>query len=337
MTTSFSLPKPVKAPTPSCVTEDVARGLERGKAFTSPQEATQRRTRQDFGSELPPCRPFFSDERRQTSLPHLRELDLFSTCTRPTSAIHRSHTIESPEGFRASATPFSAAPSSAAQGPVPPAAYCHQSRSSLATATLHRWHGSQDLTAVRSCGPDRLSVDLPTRETAPRGLRRPRRPSSQPRCNVPYTIEQIDFIAYFRDDLRLPWKTVEEQFAVVFPRDVNRGHRRRAPGLQGIYYRQNNRSSKQDSDGFLMLDSTDGSFASKRRCWGRGGKTTGSNGLLATHPERGVNYAWVSVEHKTQCSIGCTCFPSPVLFYHPICPPSPHPKIPVWARFSLWN
>ncbi|KAL4403178.1 hypothetical protein CABS03_15465 [Colletotrichum abscissum] len=194
----------------------------------------------------------------------------------------------------------------AAQGPVPPAAYCHQSRSSLATATLHRWHGSQDLTAVRSCGPDRLSVDLPTRETAPRGLRRPRRPSSQPRCNVPYTIEQIDFIAYFRDDLRLPWKTVEEQFAVVFPRDVNRGHRRRAPGLQGIYYRQNNRSSKQDSDGFLMLDSTDGSFASKRRCWGRGGKTTGSNGLLATHPERAVNYAWVSVEHKTQCSIGCT-------------------------------
>ncbi|KAL4403251.1 hypothetical protein CABS03_15391 [Colletotrichum abscissum] len=193
---------------------------------------------------------------------------------------------------------------SAAQGPVPPAAYCHQSRSSLATATLHRWHGSQDLTAVRSCGPDRLSVDLPTRETAPRGLRRPRRPSSQPRCNVPYTIEQIDFIAYFRDDLRLPWKTVEEQFAVVFPRDVNRGHRRRAPGLQGIYYRQNNRSSKQDSDGFLMLDSTDGSFASKRRCWGRGGKTTGSNGLLATHPERAVNYAWVSVEHKTQCSIG---------------------------------
>ncbi|KAI3526926.1 hypothetical protein CABS02_15485 [Colletotrichum abscissum] len=276
----------MKAPTPSLVTEDVARGLERGKVFTSPQEATQRRTRQDFGSELPPCRPFFSDERRQTSLPHLRELELFSTLSCIRDALLR-RTLLRRSRARAPGGLLSPEPFFSRNGDLAPLAWL------------------TNLTAVRSCGPDRLSVDLPTRETAPRGLRRSRRPSSQPRCNVPYTIEQNDFIAYFRDDLRLPWKTVEEQFAVVFPRDVNRGHRRRAPGLQGIYYRQNNRSSKQDSDGFLMLDSTDGSFASKRRCWGRGGKTTGSNGLLTTHPERAVNYAWVSVEHKTQCSIGC--------------------------------
>ncbi|KAK1656602.1 hypothetical protein BDP55DRAFT_639493 [Colletotrichum godetiae] len=253
--------------------EDVAGRLGETKAFTSPQETTQRPTRQDFGSELPSCPPILSCGRPQISLPRLRELDIFSSFRLSASATYWPHTTRSPEGFRVSA----------AQGPVPLAAYSDQSPPSLSTAARHYWHGPQELTAVRGYGPDRLSGNLQSREPTPRRHHRPRRPSSHPHCNRPYTIEQVDFIAYFRDDLRLLWRTVEEKFAAVFPRDANQGHRRRAAGLQGVYYRHGKQSSE-------------------RHCRSRGQKTTDLIGLLATHPDQAIKYSWVSHEDRDHCA-----------------------------------
>ncbi|KAH9225170.1 hypothetical protein K456DRAFT_1421201 [Colletotrichum gloeosporioides 23] len=238
------------------------------------------------GPELAPCPPPFSHGRHQISLPRLRELDIPWQSMPSTSMVWRSRPVGSSGGFSGSTPPFSASRRS-----VSLASYSYRNHPPLSTPALQYHHGPQDpALAVRGCPTDGFPAGLPSGAAA----------SRQTHSNVKYTEEQIDFIAYFRCDLGLPWKAVEAKYAAVFPSDAKLGHRRRTPGLQGVYYRQDTQLSTRDNCGFFQFGGSD-----NPRLSARGRKATPSNGLLATHPERAIKYAWVSPEHKRLCESLC--------------------------------
>ncbi|KAF4487534.1 hypothetical protein CGGC5_v005836 [Colletotrichum fructicola Nara gc5] len=157
-----------------------------------------------------------------------------------------------------------------------------------------------DATPQDPAPADRFSVGVHSGAAA---SNRPRRPRSRPHCNVKYTVEQVDFILYSYCDLGLPWKDAEANFAKVFPGDAKSGHRRRTGGLQGVYYRQDRRiptrENQADFDGNSYVS------LSRRHLRRVDRKPSLRNGLLATHPERAVKYAWVSDDDKRQCGILC--------------------------------
>ncbi|GJC95226.1 hypothetical protein ColKHC_04052 [Colletotrichum higginsianum] len=130
--------------------------------------------------------------------------------------------------------------------------------------------------------------------------RRPRRSPTGSRCNVKYTIQQVDFIDYFRVDHHLSWKEVEAKYASVFPEDAAKGHKRGPQGLQGVYYRKNKQIPATDPNNLLVFDEDDNPKTFQCDVREQGKKMNNSIGLLGMHPERAITYAWVSEEHKRQ-------------------------------------
>lgn len=138
-------------------------------------------------------------------------------------------------------------------------------------------------------------------ETDPRPLRqRPRRspPTRGSRCNIKYTIEQKDFIDYWRidrQDRETPWDDVVREFNRQF-----KGPHRRNGGLQSAYYRENKKIPVTDRDGMLVFDAAGEIKTIEVPVREAKGKlhSIKAIGLLATHPERAIRYPWVSSEHK---------------------------------------
>ncbi|KAK1955811.1 hypothetical protein LY78DRAFT_686581 [Colletotrichum sublineola] len=133
------------------------------------------------------------------------------------------------------------------------------------------------------------ALRIPNGACGPSG--RPRRSTKGSRCNVKYTIQQVDFIDYFRVDHGLSWKEVETKYAATFSEDATKGHKRGQSGLQGVFYRKNK-----------QIPATDHNNPKTSQCY-VGKKRKGNNnsiGLLNMHPERAITYAWVSDEHKRQ-------------------------------------
>ncbi|KAK1598516.1 uncharacterized protein LY79DRAFT_665712 [Colletotrichum navitas] len=163
-----------------------------------------------------------------------------------------------------------------------------------------RPHHSHSLTS-----PRRLQHRLPvTALRTPNGAcspsRRPRRSPTGSRCNVKYTIQQVDFIDYFRVDHHLSWKEVEAKYAAVFPEDAAKGHKRGPQGLQGVYYRKNKQIPVTDPNNLLVFDEDDNPKTFQCDVREQGKKMNNSIGLLGMHPERAITYPWVSEEHKRQ-------------------------------------
>ncbi|KAK2059437.1 hypothetical protein LY76DRAFT_512164 [Colletotrichum caudatum] len=161
-------------------------------------------------------------------------------------------------------------------------------------------HHSHALTS-----PRRLQHRLPvTALRTPNGAcspsRRPRRSPTGSRCNVKYTIQQVDFIDYFRVDHHLSWKEVEAKYAAVFPEDAAKGHKRGPQGLQGVYYRKNKQIPATDANNLLVFDEDDNPKTFQCDVREQGKKMNNSIGLLGMHPERAITYPWVSEEHKRQ-------------------------------------
>ncbi|TDZ31293.1 hypothetical protein C8035_v001786 [Colletotrichum spinosum] len=144
----------------------------------------------------------------------------------------------------------------------------------------------------------RLPVTLRTGGSSPH--RRPRRSPTGSRCNVKYTIQQVDFIDYFRVDHHLSWKEVEAKYASVFPEDAAKGHKRGPQGLQGVYYRKNKQIPATDPNNLFIFDEDDNPRTFQCDVREQGKKMNNSIGLLAMHPERAITYSWVSEEHKRQ-------------------------------------
>ncbi|KAK2005259.1 hypothetical protein LZ32DRAFT_546439, partial [Colletotrichum eremochloae] len=120
------------------------------------------------------------------------------------------------------------------------------------------------------------------------------------RCNVKYTTEQIDFIDYFRVDHQLSWKDVEVIYAAAFPEDAAKGYKRGPQGLQGVYYRKNKQIPATDQSGHLLFDNNN-NLETLQSAVREQAMSQKPIGLLQMHPERAINYAWVTDEHKSQC------------------------------------
>ncbi|KDN60008.1 hypothetical protein CSUB01_08019 [Colletotrichum sublineola] len=216
----------------------------------------------DIRSGMSARPPPFSSERPQVNLPRLRELDDASfPAELSKSVIYSSRSIGFCGSFPRSAMVF---PKTRAS--MPPTAHGRTSGLSLSRATSQGHHGAREWPLLdRGFLPDWHSVTLHTGATA---SRRPRRSTGRAHCNVKYTPEQVVHISYLRDDCGLSWKEVAEEYASAFPEDAEQGHKRGPLGLQGIYYRQNKRSSHH---------------AQKRQCGG-----IGMIFLPACHPDRTI-------------------------------------------------
>ncbi|KAF6842457.1 hypothetical protein CMUS01_03101 [Colletotrichum musicola] len=240
-----------------------------------------------------------SSSSSQITLPRLRELDLRLPEAEfpppPPSAGFlgsfsgpRRTSIESLTSFPDSRLDCTSSPT-AYRMPLPPMAY----PDALPSPTLsHRNPLSP---------PGRRLQRLPvTMRTGSSPSRRPRRSPTGSRCNVKYTIQQVDFIDYFRVDHHLSWKEVEAKYASIFPEDAAKGHKRGPQGLQGVYYRKNKQIPATDQNNLFIFDEDDNPRTFQCDVREQGKKMNNSIGLLAMHPERAITYSWVSEEHKRQ-------------------------------------
>ncbi|KZL88082.1 hypothetical protein CI238_10856 [Colletotrichum incanum] len=144
-----------------------------------------------------------------------------------------------------------------------------------------------------------MSQRLKSKSTRLTSARRPRKSPTGPRCNVKYTIQQIDFIDYFRVDHQLSWKDVEVKYAAVFPEDAAKGYRRGPQGLQGVYYRKNKQIPATDENNLLLFDD-ENNLKTLVSIVREQNKMHKPIGLLQMHPERAINYPWVTDEHKSR-------------------------------------
>ncbi|GJC90460.1 hypothetical protein ColLi_13298 [Colletotrichum liriopes] len=142
-------------------------------------------------------------------------------------------------------------------------------------------------------------MSQPLKSTGPTSGRRPRKSPTGPRCNVKYTTQQIDFIDYFRVDRQFSWKKVEDEYAAIFPEDAANGYKRGPQGLQGVYYRKNKQIPATDKNDVLLFDDNN-NVKTLRREVRKQWRMHKPIGLLQMHPERAINYAWVTEEHKRQ-------------------------------------
>ncbi|GKT44003.1 uncharacterized protein ColSpa_04184 [Colletotrichum spaethianum] len=189
--------------------------------------------------------------------------------------------------------------------PMPPMAYPDALPSPTLSASHHHHHHSHSHHSHPLTSPRRLQHRLPvtalrTSNGACSPSRRPRRSPTGSRCNVKYTIQQVDFIDYFRVDHHLSWKEVEAKYAAVFPEDAAKGHKRGPQGLQGVYYRKNKQIPATDPNNLLVFDEDDNPKTFQCDVREQGKKMNNSIGLLGMHPERAITYSWVSEEHKRQ-------------------------------------
>ncbi|KAK6206200.1 hypothetical protein QIS74_13619 [Colletotrichum tabaci] len=137
------------------------------------------------------------------------------------------------------------------------------------------------------------------KSTRPTPARIRRQSPTGTRCNVKYTTQQVDFIDYFRVDQKLPWKEVEVKYAAFFPEDAAKGCKRGPQGLQGVYYRKNKRIPATDEENLLLFDD-DNNLKTLESVVRQQNEMQKPMGLLQMHPERAINYPWVTEEHKRQ-------------------------------------
>ncbi|KAK1727369.1 uncharacterized protein BDZ83DRAFT_717886 [Colletotrichum acutatum] len=243
---------------------------------------------------------FTKDSTAQITLPRLRELDLRlpepefvpSPSFMPSAMTGgpRRSSIDSLGSFQEPRIDLSSP--TAYRIPMPPMAY----PDALPSPTFSNSHRNPLSPPSR-----RLQHRLPvTLRTGCSPSRRPRRSPTGSRCNVKYTIQQVDFIDYFRVDHHLSWKEVEAKYASVFPEDAAKGHKRGPQGLQGVYYRKNKQIPATDPNNLLVFDEDDNPKTFQCDVREQGKKMNNSIGLLGMHPERAITYAWVSEEHKRQ-------------------------------------
>lgn len=131
-------------------------------------------------------------------------------------------------------------------------------------------------------------------------LSKPKRrsPVRGTRCNVKYTIEQKDFVDYWRidrHDRETPWEDVVREYNTLF-----RGPTRGSGGLQSAWYRENKKIPITDPDGLLLFDENDEPRTTEVPVRAAKGRlhSIKAIGLLSTHPERAIEYPWVTREHK---------------------------------------
>ncbi|RDL34434.1 uncharacterized protein BP5553_07562 [Venustampulla echinocandica] len=133
-------------------------------------------------------------------------------------------------------------------------------------------------------------------------IRRERSPTDRrprgPNANKEYTREQTDWIRYMKEDCNVGWKFHASKFAQQFPdvRETNQGFSSR-------YYRDN--TVPRPDENWNTIIGKDGKaeliIASVRsRSTPEGRALDIPYTLIEKHPERALQYSWVSEEHKAE-------------------------------------
>ncbi|EXU94917.1 hypothetical protein X797_012003 [Metarhizium robertsii] len=129
------------------------------------------------------------------------------------------------------------------------------------------------------------------------------RPSPSPdgenrHINQRYTTEEGDFIIYCWHEKKLTWQRIKHDFAAMFRRTPERT----VQGLQGIYYRMNQRIPLWDQDGWLIFGNDDDIKPKcvSIKCRQRHSQDSPMEppGLAQRYPERAILYSWVDPELK---------------------------------------
>ncbi|TGO33306.1 hypothetical protein BHYA_0253g00030 [Botrytis hyacinthi] len=121
----------------------------------------------------------------------------------------------------------------------------------------------------------------------------------KPRSNKAYSLEEVDFIRYHKEDLNKHWPEVLLCFRKQF-----RGYQRESEQcLSSRYYRDNN-IKMYDESGRVMRDENGRTryiSAKVRRRGTPAGRLEGiPYTLVQKHPERAMKYSWVLEQHRNE-------------------------------------
>ncbi|TGO16984.1 hypothetical protein BTUL_0022g00860 [Botrytis tulipae] len=121
----------------------------------------------------------------------------------------------------------------------------------------------------------------------------------KPRSNKAYSLEEIDFIRYHKEDLNKHWEEVLLYFRKRF-----RGYQRESEQcLSSRYYRDNN-IKMYDESGRVMRDENGRIRYISAKVRRRGTPVGRLEGipytLVQKHPERAMNYSWVLEHHRNE-------------------------------------
>ncbi|KAH6670165.1 hypothetical protein B0J14DRAFT_486530 [Halenospora varia] len=112
----------------------------------------------------------------------------------------------------------------------------------------------------------------------------------------PYTQEQVDWIRYKRDDCRWTWPSIRQKFPLYFT-----GVRGTVQCFSSRYYRDN-RVPKVDGNWNLVTGEDGRPIYNLERVRERdtpdGRARDVPYRLVDKHPQRALEYSWVSEEHK---------------------------------------
>ncbi|KFY22401.1 hypothetical protein V493_06639 [Pseudogymnoascus sp. VKM F-4281 (FW-2241)] len=132
-------------------------------------------------------------------------------------------------------------------------------------------------------------------------------PTSTSHSNVPYSLEQVHFIQYHREDKQMQWQAIVEPFKRQFPRVVfqesqSSGPKRNKGALECRYYRAQ-LYPKLDDEGNFILDQNGEEEMVNIRVRDRRNhhhKSVLENyiKLVTRCPERVVTYSWTDEEDK---------------------------------------
>ncbi|ESZ89670.1 hypothetical protein SBOR_9945 [Sclerotinia borealis F-4128] len=119
----------------------------------------------------------------------------------------------------------------------------------------------------------------------------------KPRSNKAYSMEEVDFIRYNKDDLNKHWPEILS----LFRRHFIQRQRDSEQCLSSRYYRSNH-LKMYDASGRPMLDKNGKvrkiSAKVRRRATPAGRVEALPYTLVQKHPQRAMAYSWVSSEHK---------------------------------------
>ncbi|KAF7857241.1 hypothetical protein EAF04_009482 [Stromatinia cepivora] len=121
----------------------------------------------------------------------------------------------------------------------------------------------------------------------------------KPRSNKAYSIEEVDFIRYYKDDLNKPWPEILSCFKRYF---IDR-QRDSEQSLSSRFYRDNcfkmydaNDRPMRDGNGKIIMISA----KVRQRGTPAGREEALPFTLVQKHPERAMRYPWVSEQHKVE-------------------------------------
>lgn len=293
-TSSTRLPRPASpAWSHSSQESDGTNDSVKSESFTYTENSSTWPSPLAMCSESSPVHGSFSSECSDKSLPRLPELDHISleslASHYASSSTDRSR--PHPVGYALQATPRS---HHEGNQPLPPMMQ-HQQQLPQHPQHQHQQHHHHHYSSSASSAiPGYHHLDYasmkPKRKSPVRGTR----------CNVKYTIEQKDFVDYWRIDRHgreTPWDDVVREYNIQF-----KGPQRGSGGLQSAWYRENKKIPILDDDGMLKFDENDELCTTEvpvRAAKGRL-QSIKAIGLLSTHPERAIEYEWVTREHKRQ-------------------------------------